>query len=1145
MKFNKLMKILLILLVLFVVIGTVSAASNSNNNAVVGMDNGDLVVDHGNPLKASVGDSLGEGNTGNSWYVKAGATGGDGSEGNPYGNLKAVINNANYKENDTIFIMDGTYTGSNNYGISLKENTTVMAYNGANPIFNARNQESIFKISQNGVVLKGLTFINGGGNYAPTASGSSAWCGGAVFNSGDNLVIDNCTIKSNDPVGYGGGIYTKGKHTEIKNSYFEDCTASFGGAIAIDGPYASIVNNTFNNNYGTQGAAINIYNYGYATIEGNTFTRNHANYGSGSAYGGGIYARAGYNNIKNCTFNNNHARTYGGAIITVNPNTKIDNCSFNSNQIFDSNSNTNWGGAIYSQGQGTEITNSKFYDNAVRDNGGAICIRNNDNLVENCTFDKNWAGRGGAIYIAKVVSGHEIANATINNCTFNENGVITTMDGEPNLGTKGGAIYSLGVDTHVTNSNFNNNQAISGGAILYENGHNYLENNTFIGNRAVRYGGGAISSARFGDTINNCTFKDNFAQGYGGAVSADYPTITNSVFINNHGDHGAAICTIIANVSNSEFYDNVADDNWVVLAATKLIESNNTHPGQVALSMNHTQYLTMEYDTDKEIAIMDGYYAYCSEEYSDYPQYGVLWENLRYDQNSLTEENIGEYLKILIFKFWNDETQHANLQKLVNIFTDHDYRNSDNETVKQVIALYDSGFRVPTVNALRFYDNGTVAVFNFKEIITPSSTQNVFAFNITYNPNVTVEKEVITNPVFVDKQVDFNITVTNTGECNLSEVWINETGFSNALKYVSFSSPYNWTYDNETKLWILNEILEVKKSAYIILTFNVTDSGKMTNNVSVGLSNHTFGNDTVNFTVYRPNMTVEKITLNKTVYIGNETTFTIVVKNNGDYRLTNIRIFEEVPQGLRFDGKFEGENWYNKKNEFVYIGTLEPNQSTSLNITFTAIGNGTWINRVNATSNETENKSSNNTTVVLKPIEINVTKVWNDSDDHDGFRPDNVTFVLLADGTPVDQVVLSGSGNVWSGSFTNLPVYSDGKAIVYTVDELSVANYTKSVVNDSFANYTIMNTYVVNFTSVNVTKVWNDSDDHDGFRPDNVTFVLLADGTPVDQVVLSGSGNVWSGSFTNLPVYSDGKAIVYTVDELSVANYTKSVVNDS
>lgn len=964
-------------------IGAVAAADNNGNVSVVGTDNGNLMVENeavSNTLHSSSGDVL---SAGNSWYVKAGATGGDGSEESPYGNLKAVTNNANYKENDTIYIMDGEYKGTSNTGtgIIFKENTTIKAYNGQNPVFDGENKRVIFSIDQKNIIIDGLTFIKGYGAY------SGAY-GGAVYSEGLNLVINNCTFNNNRAAN-GGAIWAEGHYTKITDCTFTNNENSgVGGAIAIYSAFANISNNRFESNAAAQGGAINIYEYGGATIENNIFSRNRANQGK-SAIGGAICARAGNNLIKNNTFDRNTATMYGGAIVTVNPGTKIDNCTFTNNQIFNDNSDTNWGGAIYSQGANTEIVNSKFSNNAVRDNGGAICVRANDNLIENCSFDKNWAGRGGAIYIHKIVAGHDILNTTINNCTFDENGIVKEQDGEPNLGTKGGAIYSWGVDTHVTNSDFNNNVAMTGGAILYEKGPNHLENNTFKGNRAERYGGGAISSARFGDTINNCTFEDNFARGYGGAVSADYPTITNSKFIGNEANHGGAICTITADVSDSEFKDNVADDNYAILAATKLTESNNDRQGQDAISMNHTTYLEMEYDQEKEIAIMPGYYAYCMEEYSDYPQYGVLWENLRFAQNSISEENIGEYLKILIFKYWNDESQHANLQKLVNAFTDRNFRENENPIVQEIISLYKSGYRVPTANALRFYDNGTVAMFNFKEILTPSSTQNVFAFNITYNPNLTVEKEIITDPVYLGGDVDFNITVTNTGKCNLTNIWVNDTDFSEGLVYKSFKSQYNWTYDSESKLWILNDTLAPNDSAYIILTFTVTKAGNLTNNVTTGLGNHTFDNDTVTFKVYTPNMTVEKISNNKTVKVGELTSFTIVVKNTGDCNLTGVYVIDKGADGLEYDHTVDktGKWSYDGNGRWNYNGTLGIGESAEFTIVFKAMSEGFKVNNAIAGNNIT-NDTVNSTNTTNVTVEHN-----NETDvpENETDVPDNTT----------------------------------------------------------------------------------------------------------------------------------------------------------
>ena len=1011
-------------------IGVGSAVDES----MVGLEKGNMV---GELNLADSGDNI-LGEPVNSWYVKAGATGGDGSEARPFGNLKDAYDNAS--AGDTIYVMNGTYTGSKNANLILsKENLQIKAFIDSNPIFKGFGNKHIFHLQNESIMISGLTFIDG---IAYTGTP-----GGAILIDAANVVIDNCTFRDNQAAGSnsfadGGAIYvaSSGTNAIIKNSIFKDNACnSYGGDIYVgnaqnpkiinctfNGGYAALMggnihnngvntlidNCTFRNSQAKYGGAISTFksitiknNKFYnnkanlagaillyasnSNLDNNTFEYNKANNGgalfiydgeannnvtnsifrensilSGGQDGGAIYSYGINTLYENNTFHHNTAVRNGGAIFefTNAVNTTINNCSFSENYAL---SNESLGGAFFTYSENNTIKNSKFIHNYAMSNGGGIFVRKSNTLIENSIFDRNVGARGGAIYIGYAKDVYPINNL-INNCTFTENGQNDS---------KGGAIYSWADELNITNSNFTKNKAMTGGAILFEKGPNFLENCTFDGNKATRYGGGAISSTRHGEIINNCTFKNNDAQGYGGAVSLDYPVITNSLFVNNSANHGGAICTITANVSNSEFYNNTAIDHWVVLAATKLIEYNNTHPGQVALSMNHTNYVNIEYDQDKEIGYAPGYYVYCVEEWADYPQYGVMWEDLRYAQSSMTEEAVGQYLKILIYKYWVNESGHDNFQRLINIFSDEDFRKSDNEIVKDVIALYDGGYRVPSHNAIKVDDNGTVIVYNFREIITPSATQNVFAFNLSYNPNATVVKELINkSDIFVNSTVDFNINVKNNCDFNLTYLIINETDFSEGLIYKSFKSDFNWTYDNVTKVWTLEDDLAPNKTANIILTFNVTKNGKMNNTVSLLIGNYTLDNSTVNFTVYAPNLTVKKLALNKTVYIGNQTVFTIIVENTGDYNLTNVTVVEKIPTGLKF-ASFKGDGWTTTDNvTFKYQKTLNVDGKATLNITFDAIEAGNWTNVVTASSNVTGNRTAENNTTVYRP-DLKVEKI--------------------------------------------------------------------------------------------------------------------------------------------------------------------------
>ena len=101
MKFNKLFKILLILSILMLCLSAVSATSDMKIGEVE-TDDGNLAVENkevSNVLESSNDDAL---SAGNNWYVKAGSTGGDGSQDNPFGDLKSALDNTNLNEGDTI-----------------------------------------------------------------------------------------------------------------------------------------------------------------------------------------------------------------------------------------------------------------------------------------------------------------------------------------------------------------------------------------------------------------------------------------------------------------------------------------------------------------------------------------------------------------------------------------------------------------------------------------------------------------------------------------------------------------------------------------------------------------------------------------------------------------------------------------------------------------------------------------------------------------------------------------------------------------------------------------------------------------------------------------------------------------------------------
>lgn len=182
-------------------------------------------------------------------------------------------------------------------------------------------------------------------------------------------------------------------------------------------------------------------------------------------------------------------------------------------------------------------------------------------------------------------------------------------------------------------------------------------------------------------------------------------------------------------------------------------------------------------------------------------------------------------------------------------------------------------------------------------------------------------------------------------------------------------------------------------------------------------------------------------------------------------------------------------------------------------------------------------------------VDVKATKNWDDANNQDGKRPTKITINLLADGQKHDsKEVQAAADGTWTVEFTKLAKYKDGKEIKYTVTEEAVAEYESTI-----TDFTITNKYAPKEIDYKVTKVWNDSNNQDGKRPESVTVQLYKKVGDADPVAVEGKkltltakdktdANTWVASFTNLPQYEAGKEITYSIKEVDVpAGYEASV----
>ena len=177
--------------------------------------------------------------------------------------------------------------------------------------------------------------------------------------------------------------------------------------------------------------------------------------------------------------------------------------------------------------------------------------------------------------------------------------------------------------------------------------------------------------------------------------------------------------------------------------------------------------------------------------------------------------------------------------------------------------------------------------------------------------------------------------------------------------------------------------------------------------------------------------------------------------------------------------------------------------------------------------------------------EITVTKVWEDNNDQDGIRPDDVDFTITGSDGNTYPATLSGSGKTWTTKVKVSKYYNGGQEVTFTVDEedLSSLKYSKKIDNDKL---TITNTYTPIKDKITVTKIWEDNNDQDGIRPDDVDFTITGSNGKTYPATLSGSGKTWTAEVEVDKYYNGGEEVTFTVDEedLSSLKYSKKIDND-
>ena len=177
-------------------------------------------------------------------------------------------------------------------------------------------------------------------------------------------------------------------------------------------------------------------------------------------------------------------------------------------------------------------------------------------------------------------------------------------------------------------------------------------------------------------------------------------------------------------------------------------------------------------------------------------------------------------------------------------------------------------------------------------------------------------------------------------------------------------------------------------------------------------------------------------------------------------------------------------------------------------------------------------------------MELTLTKKWQDNSNSLSKRPENVTFQIIANNnySTAQEITFSGTGNTWTKTI-EVPKYDDnGEEITYTISEETINLEENYRYIPYVNNYEVTNTLYKNIV---ITKKWLDNNNAYLTRPSNITVKVYQNGTYYKDLNITGnySTNTWAGSLSVPAFDNNGNEYNYTVDEISVNNYSTTCEN--
>ena len=455
---------------------------------------------------------------------------------------------------------------------------------------------------------------------------------------------------------------------------------------------------------------------------------------------------------------------------------------------------------------------------------------------------------------------------------------------------------------------------------------------------------------------------------------------------------------------------------------------------------------------------------------------------------------------------------------------------------------------------------GSEYTYSVKEVDDKGNilTEKTAGYSVEKTDNLTIKNKYSVNPLNIDiavskelsgnrleklKQDEFEFILKSEDGREIQKVRNSESG-EIVFRNVNFTEKgtYNFVIVEVNGGKTINGVRYDNKE--INVTVKVTDDGKgnLTSEVSYPNNEKRFINEYIPAEKTSVTLGAKKVLEGKTLEEGK---YSFELKDEKDKVLQTVTNKADGTisfAGIEYDESQVGTHKY----KISEVAGNEPGITYDKTVyeVEVSVTKDTQANRLNATISKTPEELKFTNTFVQKMIDIPVTKVWNDNNNNDGKRPNNVEVELLENGSSTGKKLILSSENNWKGSFQNLVAEKDGKAINYSVVEVATNGYQASVTGDVNTGYTITNSYSNETVNIKAVKNWDDGNNQDGKRPPEIKINLLADGKKVEtKTVKADQSGKWEVSFTGKPKYKDGKEIKYTITEEAVNEYTTTITD--